>query len=78
MSKNGYTRRDFFGDLEHFDSNGKRIGTSRPGLFGGYDIMMHLVRKQDIVIRAFLAISIIRRNKDIFIINHERTLSLCV
>ena len=36
MSKKGYSQRGLFGDINHYDANGKKIGESRPGLFGGY------------------------------------------
>lgn len=36
MSKKGYSQRGLFGDINHYDENGKKIGESRPGLFGGY------------------------------------------
>ena len=36
MSKNeGYSRKGFFGQINHYDSSGRKIGESRPGLFGG-------------------------------------------
>ena len=36
MSKKGYSQRGLFGDINHYDANGKKIGESRPGIFGGY------------------------------------------
>lgn len=36
MSKKGYSREGFFGDIHHYDEDGHKIGTSRPGFFGGY------------------------------------------
>lgn len=36
MSKKGYSRQGFFGDIHHYDEHGHKTGTSRPGLFGGY------------------------------------------
>ena len=36
MSKKGYSREGFFGDIHHYDEHGHKTGTSRPGLFGGY------------------------------------------
>lgn len=36
MSKNGYSKQGFFGDIHHYDEHGHKTGTSRPGLFGGY------------------------------------------
>ena len=29
MGKKGYSRRGFFGDIIHYDANGKKIGESR-------------------------------------------------
>ena len=37
MSKKGYSRQGFFGDIHHYDEYGHKTGTSRPGLFGGYN-----------------------------------------
>ena len=34
MAKKGYSRQGLFGTTIHYDSNGKKIGESRPGLFG--------------------------------------------
>ena len=34
--KKGYSRKDFFGTVHHYDSKGHKIGESRPGFFGGY------------------------------------------
>lgn len=34
--KKGYSTPGLFGDINHYDSSGKKIGESRPGLFGGY------------------------------------------
>ena len=31
MSKDGYSRKGFFGETIHYDGNGKKIGESRPG-----------------------------------------------
>ena len=36
MSKKGYSQKDFFGNINHYDEHGKKIGESHPGLFGGY------------------------------------------
>lgn len=33
MSKNGYTRRGFFGGYDHYDNNGHKTAESTPGLF---------------------------------------------
>lgn len=38
MSKKGYSIPGLFGTMNHYDSNGKKIGESRQGLFG---IMNH-------------------------------------
>lgn len=35
-NKKGYSRPGLFGNINHYDSKGKKIGESRPGLFGGY------------------------------------------
>lgn len=32
--KDGYSRRGLFGNINHYDANGRKIGESRPGLFG--------------------------------------------
>lgn len=36
MGKKGHSERGFFGNINHYDDNGKKIGESRPGFFGGY------------------------------------------
>ena len=36
MSKKGYSREGFFGDIHHYDEHGQKTGTSRPGMLGGY------------------------------------------
>lgn len=36
MSKKGYSREGFLGDIHHYDEDGNKTGTSRPGLFGSY------------------------------------------
>lgn len=44
--KDGYSRRGLFGNINHYDANGKKIGESRPGLFGGmndYDARGHKI-----------------------------------
>ncbi|MCD7717270.1 MAG: hypothetical protein LUI39_12620 [Lachnospiraceae bacterium] len=33
--KEGYSRAGAFGTINHYDAKGKKIGESRPGLFGG-------------------------------------------
>ena len=35
MAKKGYSTRGFFGTVNHYDKNGKKIGSSSPGFFGG-------------------------------------------
>lgn len=35
MSKKGYSRPGLFGSINHYDSNGKKVGESCPGFFGG-------------------------------------------
>ena len=34
--KGGYDRKGLFGDIIHYDENGKKIGVSKKGLFGNY------------------------------------------
>ena len=44
--KEGYSRRGFFGEIKHYDANGRKIGESRPGFFGGmnnYDANGHKI-----------------------------------
>lgn len=36
MSKKGYSRKGFFGEIHHYDSNGHKTGTSKPSILGGY------------------------------------------
>ena len=36
MSKKGYSQKGLFGNINHYDSKGKKMGESRPGMFGGY------------------------------------------
>lgn len=31
MAKKGYSRQGLFGTINHYDSNGKKVGESRPG-----------------------------------------------
>ena len=33
MSKDGYSRKGFFGETVHYDKNGKIVGKSRPSWF---------------------------------------------
>ena len=33
--KEGYSRKGFFGTINHYDSNGRKTGESRPSFFGG-------------------------------------------
>ncbi len=33
--KEGYSSKGLFGNINHYDSHGHKIGESRPGLFGG-------------------------------------------
>ncbi len=33
--KKGHSSPGLFGDINHYASSGKKIGESRPGLFGG-------------------------------------------
>lgn len=35
MSKKRYSRPGLFGSINHYDSNGKKVGESCPGFFGG-------------------------------------------
>ena len=42
--RRGYSRKGLFGNINHYDSSGRKIGESRPGLFGGmnnYDANSH-------------------------------------
>lgn len=36
MSRKGHSERGFFGNINHYDEHGRKIGTSSPGFFGGY------------------------------------------
>ena len=36
MSDNGRSERDFFGDINHYDSHGNKTGHSERNFFGGY------------------------------------------
>lgn len=36
-NKKGYSRPGLFGDVVHYDENGKKIGVSSPSLLGGYN-----------------------------------------
>ena len=33
--KDGYSSTGLFGNINHYDSKGRKIGESRPGIFGG-------------------------------------------
>ena len=35
MKKKGYSTRGLFGQINHYDAHGKKIGESRPGFLGG-------------------------------------------
>ena len=35
--KKGTSRRGFFGQINHYDENGNKIGESRPSFWGGFD-----------------------------------------
>lgn len=37
MGNKGHSSRGFFGNINHYDENGKKTGHSSPGLFGGYN-----------------------------------------
>lgn len=37
MSKKGYSLPNFWGGYDHYDENGKKIGTSEPNWFGGFN-----------------------------------------
>ena len=37
MEKKGYSRKGFFGETIHYDTNGKKIGESRKNFWGGMD-----------------------------------------
>lgn len=34
--KEGYSRKGLFGEIKHYDANGRKIGESRPNILGGY------------------------------------------
>ena len=34
MEKKGYSSRSWFGSVNHYDSHGKKVGHSSPGMFG--------------------------------------------
>lgn len=34
MKKKGYSKEDLFGNINHYDENGKKIGQSKRGFFG--------------------------------------------
>lgn len=36
-NKKGYSRPGLFGDVVHYDENGKKVGVSSPSLLGGYN-----------------------------------------
>ena len=36
MGNKGHSERGMFGNINHYDENGKKVGESRPGMFGGY------------------------------------------
>ena len=35
MAKNGYSRKGFFGETIHYDTNGKKVGESTRSFWGG-------------------------------------------
>jgi hypothetical protein len=37
VSKNGYSRKGFFGETIHYDDNGNEIGESRENFWDGQD-----------------------------------------
>lgn len=37
MGNKGHSSRGFFGNINHYDENGKKTGHSSPGFFGGYN-----------------------------------------
>lgn len=40
MKKKGYSKEDLFANINHYGENGKKIGQSKPSLFGGYKLIM--------------------------------------
>lgn len=34
--KEGYSRKGLFGEIKHYDANGRKVGESRPNILGGY------------------------------------------
>ena len=51
MAKKGHSEIGLFGDIHHYDERGKKIGTSCPGLFGGYNNYALTAIKSAIVTR---------------------------
>ena len=45
MVDKGYSRRGLSGDIVHYDEHGKKIGTSSPSAFGGYNHYYNSGRK---------------------------------
>ena len=37
MTKNGYSRKGFWGETIHYDKDGNKIGESRKNFWGGYN-----------------------------------------
>ena len=37
MKQNGYSRKNFWGEIEHYDAAGNKVGVSRKNFAGGYD-----------------------------------------
>ena len=48
--KEGYSRKGLFGEIKHYDANGRKVGESRPNILGG---MMTKAIKQVIATRVF-------------------------
>lgn len=38
--KEGYSRKGLFGEIKHYDANGRKVGESRPNILGGYSLIM--------------------------------------
>lgn len=50
--KEGYSRKGLFGEIKHYDANGRKVGESRPNILGGYrnyDTNGHKTMRVDLV-----------------------------
>ena len=55
MSKKGYSLPNFWGGYDHYDENGKKIGTSEPSFWGGFDHLDASGKKESTSNPSFLA-----------------------